>query len=412
MPVLPQNVGMYAKQQIMQQQMLSNKRPMSALETELASVTVPMNSSILQTHAPVNLSASPKPPTLTPPPPAAVPQQTLAGNFPAGLSSPISGQTYSFNPVAGRPPVPTTNPKSAPNTPGKTTFDASNPTAASPTSMASAPVSAAYLGPDHAGSVAALAAAVIAARMQLPVSDNESSSGQSNRWSDADSDHSDDANLELNDPPAATAATAAATTMDSTISPDTLQQYQKQRKQLPLPPPVSSLLDSSPVDDPVKRLVGYQLAIYDRVSSAINKSREIHTRVNRELLDQSANLNSGAGVISEERKQLMGSQKQLTANISVLESKLAELGAKKREFPEDSKVVDVAGVFRGVGVMEQLFDLAAEIAAIDDTLYLLGKGLNDGRVSLSVYMRQVRKLAQQQFLAKALALKIRGLSNL
>ncbi|KAJ1890861.1 hypothetical protein LPJ71_007833, partial [Coemansia sp. S17] len=59
-----------------------------------------------------------------------------------------------------------------------------------------------------------------------------------------------------------------------------------------------------------------------------------------------------------------------------------------------------------------LFDLAGEIAAIDDTLYVLGKALNDGKLSIATYMRQVRKLAQQQFMAKALALKIRGLCSL
>ncbi|KAJ2691511.1 Suppressor protein stp22 of temperature-sensitive alpha-factor receptor and arginine permease [Coemansia spiralis] len=62
--------------------------------------------------------------------------------------------------------------------------------------------------------------------------------------------------------------------------------------------------------------------------------------------------------------------------------------------------------------MDQLFDLAGEIAAIDDTLYFLGRALNDGRLPLGTYMRQVRRLAQQQFMAKALAIKIRGLCSL
>ncbi|KAJ2822743.1 suppressor protein stp22 of temperature-sensitive alpha-factor receptor and arginine permease, partial [Coemansia sp. 'formosensis'] len=148
---------------------------------------------------------------------------------------------------------------------------------------------------------------------------------------------------------------------------------------------------------------------------AVDRSREKHTRVNKELLDQSANLNSGAGVIAEERRQLLESQRQLTANIGVLENKLNELSEKKAEFPSvaTTNVADARLAFRGqTPPMEQLFDLAGEIAAIDDTLYVLGKALNDGRLPIATYMRQVRKLAQQQFMAKALALKIRGLCAL
>ncbi|KAJ1730295.1 suppressor protein stp22 of temperature-sensitive alpha-factor receptor and arginine permease [Coemansia biformis] len=181
----------------------------------------------------------------------------------------------------------------------------------------------------------------------------------------------------------------------------------------PKSPVASSLLDDEPMDDPLKRHLGYQLAIYDRVMEAVNRSREKHTRVNKELLDQSANLNSGAGVIAEERHQLLESQRQLSANISVLEHKLNELNEKKAEFPDAAAITDVRKVFCGqTPATDQLFELAGEIAAIDDTLYFLGKALNDGRLPLGTYMRQVRKLAQQQFMAKALAIKIRGLCSL
>ncbi|KAJ1769201.1 suppressor protein stp22 of temperature-sensitive alpha-factor receptor and arginine permease [Coemansia sp. RSA 1843] len=177
--------------------------------------------------------------------------------------------------------------------------------------------------------------------------------------------------------------------------------------------PQSSLLDDEPMDDPQKRLLGYQLAILDKVIGAVDKSREKHTRVNKELLDQSANLNSGAGVIAEERHQLLESQRQLSANISVLENKLNELNEKKNEFPDVSQIKDVCQIFRGqTPAMEQLFSLAGEISAIDDTIYILGKALNDGKLSVGVYMRQIRKLAQQQFMAKALAFKIRELCSL
>ncbi|KAJ1933385.1 suppressor protein stp22 of temperature-sensitive alpha-factor receptor and arginine permease, partial [Linderina pennispora] len=178
-------------------------------------------------------------------------------------------------------------------------------------------------------------------------------------------------------------------------------------------PPRSSLLDTDPVDDPQKRLIGYQLAIFDRVFEAVKKSSEKHAKMNKELLDQSANLNSGAGVIAEERRQLTESQRQLEGNIRVLEAKVAELQAKKTAFPEPARIGDVSSVFRAqTAATEQLFDLAGEISAADDVLYYLGKSLDDGKLPLNIYMRQVRKLAQQQFMAKALANKIRSLCQL
>ncbi|KAJ2783715.1 suppressor protein stp22 of temperature-sensitive alpha-factor receptor and arginine permease [Coemansia javaensis] len=208
----------------------------------------------------------------------------------------------------------------------------------------------------------------------------------------------------VDDGPAASAAAAAAAAVKLTARPASSARPQAA---------ASSLLDDEPLDDPQKRLLGYQLAIYERVTEAVNRSREKHTRVNKELLDQSANLNSGAGVIAEERHQLLESQRQLSANISVLEHKLNELNGKKAEFPDAAEITDVCKVFCGqTAAMDQLFDLAGEISAVDDTLYALGRALNDGRMPLALYMRQVRKLAQQQFMAKALAIKIRGLCGL
>ncbi|KAJ2765069.1 suppressor protein stp22 of temperature-sensitive alpha-factor receptor and arginine permease, partial [Coemansia nantahalensis] len=218
------------------------------------------------------------------------------------------------------------------------------------------------------------------------------------------------------EPATGTAAEVAPVTAAATITPTTAADdisAEARTENGSKSPVASSLLDEEPMDDPQKRHLGYQLAIYDRVMEAVNRSREKHTRVNKELLDQSANLNSGAGVIAEERQQLLESQRQLSANIGVLEHKLNELNEKKAEFPDAAAIADVCKVFCGqTPAMDQLFDLAGEIAAIDDALYFLGRALNDGRLPLGMYMRQVRKLAQQQFMAKALAIKIRGLCSL
>ncbi|KAJ2746946.1 suppressor protein stp22 of temperature-sensitive alpha-factor receptor and arginine permease [Coemansia sp. BCRC 34301] len=315
---------------------------------------------------------------------------------------------YRFNAVAGRPPIPLLSPLSALTDPGsKPSGQGSlSPQLMEQTTAVSTNAAAGSWGghPSPAGS----------SRVRPSTADTASASA-SEQLHQLHSELAEQAATELRPvaptPPPVPAATSAAVSVANSVSP--VPATAAALLPLPKSPLPSSLLDSEPMDDPKKRLIGYQIAIYDRVVEAVNRSREKHTRLNKELLDQSANLNSGAGVIGEERRQLLDSQRQLSSNISVLENKLNELNEKKAEFPDAAKIADVRQAFRGqTSAMEQLFDLAGEIAAIDDTLYVLGKTLNDGKLSISTYMRQVRKLAQQQFMAKALAIKIRGLCAL
>ncbi|KAJ1736978.1 suppressor protein stp22 of temperature-sensitive alpha-factor receptor and arginine permease [Coemansia sp. Benny D160-2] len=337
---------------------------------------------------------------------------------------------YKFNPVAGRPPIPTLNSSNSASNPESISTITTGGT------LAVANPNAGTTVPD--------------ARPCSYASESDTMSERAKRWSTTDSalsfnDAPDEEQTPLNAasttqpglPPAtsidststaglahallATAAskqvgseavvTPTTATSASVSIPDTA--VAKATASPTRPTQQSSLLDDQPMDDPQKRLLGYKLAMLDKVVGAVDRSREKHTRVNKELLDQSANLNSGAGVIAEERHQLLESQRQLSANISVLENKLNELNEKKGEFPDVSQIKNVCHIFRGqTPAMEQLFNLSGEISAIDDTIYMLGKALNDGKLPLGIYMRQIRKLAQQQFMAKALAFKIRELCSL
>ncbi|KAJ2820355.1 suppressor protein stp22 of temperature-sensitive alpha-factor receptor and arginine permease, partial [Coemansia erecta] len=317
----------------------------------------------------------------------------VAASEPEIAATPSSPHTaYTFDPVPGRPPVPKTKSMVTPQ-----------PSISSP---------------EHAGqadnaSISSTPASPNRPANRLSAAEPEQQPVESTEQQQAPPalQASDSSSTITQQAAAQASSAAAATTPTTAVSVGTPSRATESA--VPKSPVLSSLLDYEPMDDPQKRLVGYQLAIYDRVTEAVNKSREKHTRVNKELLDQSANLNSGAGVIAEERHQLLESQRQLAANISVLEHKLNELNEKKAEFPDAKSIADVRKVFCGqTPATEQLFDLAGEITAIDDTLYALGKALSDGVLPLNTYMRQVRKLAQQQFMAKALALKIRGLCGL
>ncbi|KAJ2081515.1 suppressor protein stp22 of temperature-sensitive alpha-factor receptor and arginine permease [Coemansia sp. RSA 988] len=401
-------------------------RPMTAVESELATVSTsattdvrPRTSSgasasvdaVGQNLAQMGINPNeeaaphsqpqpePKPQTepVSEPEPESPQQPLLPPPFKGGDLSPgkPKSETYQFNPVSGRPPVPSLGPMvaspesaSVASPSADDQLEAGHAKDQGPTEVSMSPNAAVSTSqqlasvPEQPNGANKLRQRAASTEIQLP--DSASTIAHS----------------------AAEAATAAATAFTPTTAVGGAPAGHKS-------PEASSLLDAEPMDDPQKRLVGYQLAIFDHVMSAVKRSREKHTRVNKELLDQSANLNSGAGVIAEERRQLLGSQRQLSANISVLENKLNELNEKKAEFPDAAEISDVRTVFRGQSMAtEQLFDLAGEIAAIDDTLYLLGRALDDSKLALGTYMRQVRKLAQQQFMAKALAIKIRRLCGL
>jgi ESCRT-I complex subunit TSG101 len=54
----------------------------------------------------------------------------------------------------------------------------------------------------------------------------------------------------------------------------------------------------------------------------------------------------------------------------------------------------------------QLLDVVAETAACEDALYHADRVLENGTVQLEDFLKEMRKLARKQFLAKALARRI------
>ena len=84
---------------------------------------------------------------------------------------------------------------------------------------------------------------------------------------------------------------------------------------------------------------------------------------------------------------------------------MANLG-KEREL-EKNKPVDPEALMVPKDVLsKQMLDLSAEIAASEDTMYYLDRALANDSLELSVHLKEIRKLARKQFLAKAHMKKI------
>jgi len=132
--------------------------------------------------------------------------------------------------------------------------------------------------------------------------------------------------------------------------------------------------------------------------------------------------------LQEEIEQEFVIQRELASEQSVLAKNLASLDLKKTQIQEQTEVAkkkieqvemwhiensfkDDAGnpqdLVQAANVWsQQLLQSEAEIHAIDDTLYYLELGLKEKKVTLSVFLQEVRKLSRKQFMCKALIKKI------
>ena len=60
---------------------------------------------------------------------------------------------------------------------------------------------------------------------------------------------------------------------------------------------------------------------------------------------------------------------------------------------------------------KQMFEAVSEDLAIEDVMFELDRALQEERLALPLFLKEIRKLAHRQFQARALALKIRGLQQ-
>jgi len=126
-----------------------------------------------------------------------------------------------------------------------------------------------------------------------------------------------------------------------------------------------------------------------------------------QLLEQQNGLKQSEQKIKSTIASLKEQQAALTTRLAVLSAKTEEVSAWLAEHEHDHKRVEVESlVFPKDSWGQQLIEQVAEDHAIEDTLYALDKALSKERIDAKIFMKQVRKLATQQFFARALAIKI------
>ncbi|TPX64834.1 hypothetical protein SpCBS45565_g05586 [Spizellomyces sp. 'palustris'] len=194
------------------------------------------------------------------------------------------------------------------------------------------------------------------------------------------------------------------------------QQPLPHRSQSTPPPPIpakplAAALDGqayqSALDERTAKLNALREAVKDRLR---HRQRELNAAIPADierLLHVNKRLSEGEVSISETIRKLGQEQGNVQNNIELLQQKNKELSESidaLRQQP-DVNVDDVVG--GSTVVYNQLFELVAEDHAIDDALYYLGKALDAEKIESAAFLKNVRGLAREQFMKRALIKKIR-----
>ncbi|OLY81123.1 Tumor susceptibility gene 101 protein [Smittium mucronatum] len=196
---------------------------------------------------------------------------------------------------------------------------------------------------------------------------------------------------------------------------ENLSNYSNSKKDVALKSNIS-LIDSDPINDDENRFLGYKIAIVDKLVESMYEFRELHSKLNHNLLKDCAELQSSSTIASLEEKELESLNNRFDKNIKIMRESIDTLKSRQLEFDNafkeamenDPQSVEPECLFVGSNVLsEQLISLDSEIHAYDDALYYLSKIMDSKKIELSVYLSQIKNLSQNQFLKKALAAKIR-----
>ena len=106
--------------------------------------------------------------------------------------------------------------------------------------------------------------------------------------------------------------------------------------------------------------------------------------------------------------QLEGQRDSLRKHVTSVDEQTAALAAwlEAQQEADDGKVGEE--VIRPADPLsDQLYEQTAESNAIDDALYELERAFGSENIEVDAFLKTVRKLSNKQFMAKALAKKVR-----
>jgi len=185
------------------------------------------------------------------------------------------------------------------------------------------------------------------------------------------------------------------------------QLQQQQQQQQPVQHPSTNLYQTSnPYADP-KAQRKEQLLRKAREALTTNTIERLSAQteeINR-LIDYEFKLKQNKLTLARGKAEMEHEKKLLETSIAAMDTQNKTLNTWISE--NKNKDVDVDAAIDGRDTWsKQILDEVAKDSAIEDALYALDKALEDGRITLDVFLKQVRRLSKQQFQHRALTHKI------
>lgn len=123
--------------------------------------------------------------------------------------------------------------------------------------------------------------------------------------------------------------------------------------------------------------------------------------IQAQLKQRDDRLKHGIRDMQKEKEALEEQLQVILTNTDVLENWL-------RINDKPDRKVEVDDVFEPCdGLSKQMLDCTSADLAVEDILYSLDKAVQEGSISVDIYLKHVRSLAREQFFHRAISTKIR-----
>jgi ESCRT-I complex subunit TSG101 len=154
----------------------------------------------------------------------------------------------------------------------------------------------------------------------------------------------------------------------------------------------------SAVEDKIRRRLGDEFATRQAETDSIRKTGE--------------ELSAGRSKLSTMVARLQQESTELDNNIKILTDKQEEMSELSEKLEESTEMDVDEAVLPTAPLYKQLINAFAEEAAIEDTIYYLGKALGRGSIDIDSFLKQVRSLSRKQFILRATMQKCRKTAGL
>lgn len=144
-------------------------------------------------------------------------------------------------------------------------------------------------------------------------------------------------------------------------------------------------------------------------TSLVQDSTALQERIQQDMMD-AQKLTLSNERFTSQWKDLTNKKKELEEQHVAMDKALIDIQEfckNAQEAQEEQKEVDVDDLVQPTSVLDaQMMDLSCKAASYTDVLYFLDKALHNHVIELPQHLKQVRQISKQQFLTKALLLKV------